>query len=241
MSKLRLQKIIASAGICSRRKAENLLTQKRIEINGKTAKLGDKADPETDQIRLDNYPIVTTCNYKLILLNKPKGVITSCYDDQGRITVLDLLPKELRKGLYPIGRLDMESRGAILLTNHGELTMKLTHPSYSHSKTYQVLISGIPSTNTLKEWRDGVVLNGRSTRKASVELLDSTKHKSLLRITLKEGRNRQIRKTADLFGHKVIDLKRIAIGGLQLNNLREGSWRELEEIEWNLLKDKSIY
>ena len=239
MSKLRLQKIIASAGICSRRKAENLLIEARVEINGKTAKLGDKADPKVDQILLDKNPITTNCNYKLILLNKPKGVISSCYDNQGRVTVLDLLPKKLQKGLYPIGRLDMESRGAILLTNNGELTMKLTHPSYSHSKTYQVLIHGVPSTNTLNEWSNGVMLNGRISRKASVELLDSRNHRSLLRIILKEGRNRQIRKTAELFGHKVIDLKRTAIGELELNSLSEGNWREIEEIEWPLLIEKS--
>ena len=236
MSKLRLQKIIANAGICSRRKAENLLIQERVEINGKIAKLGDKADPKVDQILLDNYPIITSHNYKLILLNKPKGVISTCHDNQGRVTVIDLLPKKLQKGLYPIGRLDMESRGAILITNHGELTMELTHPSYSHTKTYHVLVNGIPSTNTLKEWRDGVILNGKITSEASVELLDSKKSRSLLKITLKEGRNRQIRKTAELFGHKVIDLKRIAIGSLQLNGLREGAWRELEEVEWDLPK-----
>ena len=237
MSKLRVQKIIASAGICSRRKAEDLLIQARVEINGKTAKLGDKADPEIDQILLDNYPIITSCSYKLILLNKPKGIISTCHDNQGRVTILDLLPQNLKKGLYPIGRLDMDSRGAILLTNHGQLTMELTHPSYSHKKTYHVLIQGIPSENTLEEWRNGVILNGIITRKASVDLLDSTKNRSLLEITLQEGRNRQIRKTAELLGHKVIDLKRTAIGGLKLNNLEEGGWRELKEIEWNLLKE----
>ena len=242
MSKLRLQKIIANAGICSRRKAEILLIQNRVGINGKIAKLGDKADPELDEILLDNYPLgIKKNNHKLILLNKPKGVISTCNDPQGRITVLDLLPKGLQKGLHPIGRLDIESRGAILLTNHGQLTMELTHPRYFHSKTYHVLIQGILSLNTLREWRNGIMLDGKRTMKASVELLDSTMNTSLLEVTLKEGRNRQIRRVSELFGHKVIDLERTAIGELQLNGLKEGSWRNLKGIDKKLLLENSKY
>ena len=234
MSKLRLQKILANAGICSRRKAEVLLIQKRVEINGKTAKLGDKADPISDEILLDKHPLISSKNYKLILLNKPKGIISTCKDPQGRITVLDLIPEELQKGLHIVGRLDLESRGAILLSNYGELTMQLTHPRYAHTKTYHVLINGIPSKKTLRNWSDGVILDGKKTMRASIELLEATISKSLLEITLVEGRNRQIRRVSESFGHRVIDLKRTAIGKLELNNLKEGSWRKLEEKEWKL-------
>jgi len=241
MTKYRLQKIIAEAGICSRRKAETLLNQNRVIINGKTARLGDKADPELDKIVIDSFPLVNKSEHKVILLNKPIGVISTCHDPQGRNTVLGLLPTKLRKGLHPVGRLDLNSRGAILLTNQGKLTLHLTHPRYLHTKTYHVWIEGIPVENALKEWRDGVNLNGQTTMKTSVQLLKSEKNKSLLKVILQEGRNRQIRRVAELLGHPVIDLKRTAIGCLELKNLKEGQWRELSIEECGLLIKSSKY
>ena len=235
MSKQRLQKIIAQAGVCSRRKAEILLAQNRVEVNGEKAHLGDKADPSSDNVYVDNLPVVKKLEHKVFLLNKPIGVISSCKDPHGRTTVLNLLPAKLCKGLHPVGRLDLNSRGAILLTNHGELTLRLTHPRYSHTKTYHVKVEGIPSKGTLKEWRDGVILNGQPTLKASVHLLQSTKEQSLLKIILKEGRKRQIRRVAKLLGHPIVDLQRIAIGPIQLNNLQEGQWRELRQSEYLML------
>ena len=234
MTKQRLQKIIAEAGICSRRKAEILLTQNRVRVNGKEAKLGEKADPDSDKIFIDDYRLQNTLEEKVILLNKPVGVISTCDDPQGRLTVLDLLPTEERRGLHPIGRLDLHSRGAILLTNQGGLTMQLTHPRYSHTKTYRVWVEGVPSKITLDAWRDGVMLSGKNTLKAEVELIESKTEKSLLNIVLKEGRNRQIRKVASILGHQVIDLQRIAIGNIKLNNLEEGTWREVKKEEWSL-------
>ncbi len=241
MSKVRLQKILANAGICSRRKAEDLLIQQRVEVNGKVAKLGDKADPELDEILLDHHPLIKCQNHILILLNKPKGIISTCKDPQGRVTVLDMIPKRLQKGLHPVGRLDLESRGAILLTNNGKLTMELTHPRYSHTKSYRVLVDGIPSEQTLELWRRGVSLNGKKTIRASIELLDTSISQSLLEIILVEGRNRQIRRVAELFGLKVIDLKRTAIGELKLNNLEEGRWRKVDEKEMSLLRKVAQY
>ena len=239
MAKLRLQKIIADAGICSRRKAEILLTQRRVVINGQPAKLGDKADPIIDEIIVDKYLLDKKLSRKVILLNKPVGVISTCSDPYGRTTVLSLVPPILRKGLYPVGRLDSNSRGAIILTNNGELTLQLTHPRFSHKKTYHVWIKGLPSRKTIKRWRSGVDLNGKITMRASVELLQSTKTKSLLQIIMKEGRNKQIRRVAELLGHSVIDLQRTAIGELQLKDLKEGSWRHLESKELDLLTNPS--
>ena len=240
MAKLRLQKIIANAGICSRRKAELLLVQNRVLINGETAKVGDKADPKLDQIYVDNHPLLNQLETLIFLLNKPKGVVSTCKDEYGRVTVLDLLPLHLRKGLHPVGRLDFKSRGAILITNHGELTMQLSHPRYSHTKTYNVLVKGIPSVATLEKWRSGVMLDGKITLEASIELLKSKKDQSLLKIILKEGRNRQIRRTAEQLGHPVLDLQRTAIGALQLNDLAEGNWRRINLSEFNIIQESCI-
>jgi len=240
MTKLRLQKIIANAGICSRRKAELLLAQNRVMINGETAKVGDKADPEVDKIFIDKCPLISKLEVIIYLLNKPVGVVSTCSDTHGRATVLDLLPLHLRKGLHPVGRLDFKSRGAILITNYGKLTMHLTHPRYSHEKTYNVWVKGIPSETTLEKWRHGVILDSKITLRASIEILKSKNNQSLLKIVLKEGRNRQIRRIAEQLGHPVIDLQRTAIGRLKLNNLKEGNWRRIKLSEFNLIEDSSI-
>mgnify|MGYP005697313445 FL=1 len=138
----RLQKLMSAAGHCSRRQAEELLRQGRVDVNGTIASLGDQADPETDLICVDGTPLAKVTEERVLLLNKPPGVISSCHDPQGRETVLDLIPAELRRGLHPVGRLDADSRGALLLSNQGELTLKLTHPRYAHNKTYRVTVSG---------------------------------------------------------------------------------------------------
>ncbi len=239
MTKLRLQKIIANAGICSRRKAELLLAQERVTINGETAKIGDKADPDLDHILVDECPVVNRFEPKLILLNKPLGVVSTCSDPYGRATILELLPSNLRKGMHPVGRLDFNSRGAMLITNQGKLTLQLTHPRYSHNKTYSVLVMGVPSEATLNKWRRGVLLDSKMTLRASVKLLSSEKNQSLLKIIIREGRNRQIRRMAQKLGHPVIDLQRTAIGSIQLNGLREGDWRRIKLSELKLIECSS--
>tara|TARA_Y100001968_G_scaffold161721_1_gene147914 strand:- start:9299 stop:10018 length:720 start_codon:yes stop_codon:yes gene_type:complete len=235
--KERLQKLISKAGISSRRKAELLLADGRVFINGKKAKIGDKGDPICDEIKLDGNIIELKIKTIVILLNKPKGVISSCFDDRSRKTVLDLIPKQLRQGLHPVGRLDINSRGAILLTNNGKLTLNLTHPKYSHKKTYLVWVRGVPSKVKLKSWENGIILNGKKTLPANISLLqiNNEKSKVLLKIILTEGRNRQIRRIAEKIGHPVIDLKRIAISDISLENLKEGEWRELNEKKWKRL------
>ncbi len=241
MSQIRLQKLIAEAGICSRRKAEILVAKNRVMINGKTAKIGDKADPEIDEILIDKNPLLARSDYKVFLINKPKGVISTCNDPYGRKTVLSLLPKKFRKGLHPVGRLDFESRGAIILTNNGVLTLHLTHPRYFHAKTYQVLVEGIPSEKTLIKWRNGIMLDEKRTMKASVQSLESVHKKTLLKIILREGRYRQIRRVAESLGHPVIDLQRTAICHLELNDLKEGNWRKIPKSAWTpLTKSKEL-
>ena len=231
----RLQKLMSAAGHCSRRQAEELLRQGRVEVNGRTAGIGDQADPEIDRVCVDGSPLAKNTTERVLLLNKPPGVISSCHDPQGRKTVLDLIPPDLRQGLHPVGRLDADSRGALLLSNQGELTLKLTHPRYAHSKTYRVTLSGTPSQSRLQRWRQGVELNGSRTLPASVTLLHSQGDRSVLEVILREGRNRQIRRIASLLGHTVLDLQRVAIGGLALGSIEEGCWRELSRQEWRRL------
>ena len=231
----RLQKLMSAAGHCSRRQAEELLRQGRVDVNGTIAALGDQADPETDLICVDGTPLAKVTEERVLLLNKPPGVISSCHDPQGRETVLDLIPAELRRGLHPVGRLDADSRGALLLSNQGELTLKLTHPRYAHNKTYRVTVTGTPDHSKLERWRQGMELDGSRTLPASVKLLHSKHGHSTLEVILREGRNRQIRRIASLLGHSVLDLQRVAIAGLALGSMEEGCWRELSRQEWRSL------
>ncbi|MBW3042274.1 pseudouridine synthase [Prochlorococcus marinus] len=232
MSLSRLQKIISESGLLSRRKADSLIKQGRVTLNGRKAIIGEKADPLSDHILVDGKDLPDKVNYKVILLNKPPGIISSCKDNHGRETILSLIPEHLRHGIHPVGRLDSYSRGAILLTNNGELTLRLTHPKYSHTKTYLVWVSGQPSQLILDNWRKGISLDGKMTMPATIKVKEVMNNKTLLKVTMKEGRNRQIRKLAAIFGHPVKDLQRIAIANIKLNGLQEGKWRELNSSEW---------
>jgi pseudouridine synthase len=237
MAAERLQKLIAAAGLCSRRAAEELLRQGRVRVNGTAADLGDRADPIGDTITVDGRPLQAAAPPLLLLLNKPAGVVSSCRDPQGRTTVLDLLPPALRRGqgLHPVGRLDADSRGALLLTHQGDLTLHLTHPRYGHRKTYQVWVAGQPGSAQLQRWAAGVPLEEGPSQPVAVKLLRRRSDRSLLELEMGEGRNRQIRRTAALLGHPVLDLQRVAIGPLALADLPEGQWRHLERREWEAL------
>ena len=226
---------MAAAGLCSRRRGEDWLQAGRVTVDGRVASLGDQADPNSQLIEVDGVPLSSVQEPRVFLLNKPVGVICSCRDPQGRATVLDCLPHQERSGLHPVGRLDADSRGALLLTDQGELTLRLTHPRYNHAKTYRVLVRGIPSSQALRRWREGLLLDGRLTRPARVRCLQSRRASSLLEVELKEGRNRQIRRVAELLGHPVIDLQRVAIDGIHLHALAEGCWRRLDATEWNTI------
>ncbi|BAY65123.1 hypothetical protein NIES22_52250 [Calothrix brevissima NIES-22] len=243
----RLQKVLAQWGIASRREAEEMIRRSRVRINGVLAHIGQKVDPEKDKITVDGKPVVSKQRPAPIylLLNKPAGVVSTCYDPQGRTTVLDLLPKELRSGsgIHPVGRLDTESTGALLLTNDGDLTFALTHPSHSVPKTYRVVVKGHPPEELLQMWRQGVILDGRRTRPAQVRLIESLNAQSCLEIVLKEGRNRQIRRIAEQLGYPVIKLHRTAIGLIKLQvpkqpYLKEGKYRSLRNDEMRFLQQQ---
>src|SRR5579883_2169228 len=243
----RLQKILSQWGVASRRQAEEMIKLERVRINGLVAHLGQKVDIQKDTITIDGKPVSTIKRPALIylLLHKPPGVVSTCYDPQGRTTVLDLLPEELRLGLaiHPVGRLDAESTGALLLTNDGDLTFGLTHPRHNIPKIYQVLVKGHPSKAALQMWRQGVLLEGKKTRPAQVKVIEKFTSSSRLEILLKEGRNRQIRRVAELLGYPVIKLHRSAIGPIQLHvptggYLPEGDYRHLEEHEIRFLQQQ---
>lgn len=230
MAQERLQKLIASSGLCSRRQAESLLREGKVQVNGCVAQIGAQADPALDRISIAGQPLAPSPAPLTLLLHKPPGVLCTCQDPKGRPTVLDLLPDHWRHqaGLHPVGRLDAASRGALLLSNDGELTLRWTHPRYGHSKTYQVWVEGHPSRETLQAWRDGVPLDGVASAPVEVRPMKHSHHATLLELTMHEGRNRQIRRTADLLGHPVRDLLRVAIGALTLGQLAEGQWRRVD-------------
>ena len=238
--KERVQKIISQWGIASRRQAEKMILAGQVRLNGTLVYLGQKANPETDLIEVNGKPI-RPCNRPqsiYLLLNKPAGVVSTCHDSRNRTTVLDLLPKTLTngQGLHPVGRLDAESTGALLLSNDGVFTFGLTHPRYHIAKTYQVWVEDYPPESVLKLWRQGVNLAGKKTLPAQVQVLKRGSKKTLLEIVLKEGRNRQIRRVAELLGYQVINLHRIAIGSIRLQPpgeslLSSGCYRHLQDFE----------
>jgi 23S rRNA pseudouridine2605 synthase len=241
----RLQKILSQWGIASRRQAEEMIRRSRVRVNGDLAHLGQKVDPQKDTITVDGKPVSSGQRPALVylLLHKGVGIVSTCHDPQGRKTVLDLLPPELHsgQGIHPVGRLDADSTGAIILTNDGELTFWLTHPRHSIPKTYRVLVEGHPTESVLRTWRQGVLLDGRKTRPAQVQLIRNFADTTCLEIILKEGRNRQIRRVAEQLGYPVIKLHRTAIGPIQLQSpgskpLREGEYRHLEESEIRFLQ-----
>ncbi|MBD2465827.1 rRNA pseudouridine synthase [Oscillatoria sp. FACHB-1407] len=238
----RLQKILSQWGVASRRHAEQLIVEGRVRLNGAIATLGQKADPEFDQIEVDGRLIQPTNRPRSIylLMNKPIGVVSTCSDPWNRETVLDLLPSHLQKtqGLHPVGRLDAASTGALLLTNDGTITFALTHPSHSVPKTYHVWVKGHPHEAVLRQWRQGVLLDSKLTLPAEVEVLDTTTaDQTKLKIILREGRNRQIRRVAEQLGYPVVRLHRIAIGSIQLGQLSSGQYRTLNQVEVNFLKE----
>ncbi len=241
----RVQKILSQWGIASRRKAETLILAGRVQLNGHRVSLGEKADPERDRLEVDGKLIKPTQRPNLIyiLLNKPQGVVSTCHDPQNRPTVLDLLPKELRQGtgIHPVGRLDFNSTGALLLTNDGQFTLKLTHPRYHLPKTYDVIICGNLLETSLQQWREGVMLMGKKTLPAQVKVIDRRPQQTRLQVTLIEGRNRQIRRIVQQMGCHVLQLHRTAMGSIALDNppepcLPSGHHRLLTVSEIRFLK-----
>jgi pseudouridine synthase len=223
----RLQKLMAQAGIASRREAETMITQGRVWVNGHTAKLGDKADPATDDIRVDGQRLRIESERLYIMLNKPMGIVTAVRTQaqEHRRTVRDLIP--VRGHLYPVGRLDADSEGLLILTNDGELAQKLTHPRYEHPKVYEVALRGSVSEDALNIWRRGIMLDDGPAKPADVRVLSRDADVTRLRVMMREGRKRQIRRIATALGHPVTRLVRTQFDTLSLGALRPGEWRYL--------------
>lgn len=224
---LRLQKFLANSGICSRRKAEEHIQQGRVKVNGQTVReLGTKIDPESDEILFDNQPIknLHKSNYLYIALNKPRGYITSCSQDNAKI-ILDLIDIDQR--VYPVGRLDKDSEGLVLLTNDGDLHNRLSHPSFDHEKEYIVETAHPVKDKDIQAMTQGMIIDGQKTRRARIKRLSTNRFS----IVLKQGLNRQIRKMVGKTGNQVISLKRIRVANIKLATLKTGSWRYLRQEE----------
>ena len=231
----RLQKLISAAGLASRRQAERLIEQGRVTVNGIAAQLGQSADPETDEIAVDGRPLPRRGAARCVMLNKPRGYVTTMRDEKGRPGVSELV-RDVGTRVYPVGRLDMDSDGLLLLTNDGALANAVMHPALEVNKTYRVRVRG-DAAAALPLLRAPMDIDGRPTRPAEVEDLGD----GLLEITIHEGRNRQIRRMCSAAGLRVERLTRIAEGPLRLGTLAPGTWRDLTEEEMSLLRKEIGY
>lgn len=230
MEKMRLQKYIAHCGYCSRRKAEELIQEGRVKVNGNiVCKLGVSID-SNDNVMVDDIVISKEEKKVYILLNKPCGYVTTAKDQFARLTVLDLL-NDIPERIYPVGRLDYNTSGLLILTNDGEFAYKLTHPKHKMSKTYIARIKGMPEKSKLIKFEEGLVIDNKKTAPAKIKIISKDNNTTTVKITIHEGRNRQIRKMCEVIGHPVLELKRIAIGKLELNELEVGKWRYLSNID----------
>ena len=237
MTESRLQKLIAQAGIASRRKAEEIITEGRVRVNGKVVtELGFKADPKRDRIEVDGKPLEGEAVITL-LMNKPRGVVCTVTDPEGRPTVMDFV-KNIDVRVFPVGRLDFATSGALLLTNDGALSFALTHPSHKVEKIYLVKVEGTVPEATLQKWRDGVDIGDGVTQPAEVFKAEEDENFTWIHVTLREGRNRQIRRMADATGLTVKKLKRISFAGLTIDRIRVGEYRVLSALEIRKLKEK---
>lgn len=221
----RLQKVLARAGIGSRRTCEELILDERVTVDGHVARIGQRVDVESALITVDGAPVGVRPDLVHYLLNKPTGVVTTADDPQGRPTVVAIVPEAPR--VYPVGRLDMDTEGLLILTNDGELTHRLTHPSFGVDKEYLAHVEGTPSRGALRALREGVELDDGLTAPAKVSLLDD----QLIRLVIHEGRNRQVRRMCEAVGHPVVRLVRTRIGPLVDRQLGAGEWRALDQAE----------
>lgn len=240
MAEERLQKLIARAGLASRREAESWIEAGQVTVNGQRAQLGDKADLARDAIKARGRLIQPITHHRSYLLNKPTGTVTTRKDPEGRPTVYDCLPPALRKGLFTIGRLDWDSEGALVLTTDGDLAQSVAHPSHGGIKRYLVKVKGVPSESELERLRGGIRLDGKKTLPARIDRHHpggrrKTVKNSWWSVELREGRSRQIREMFSRTGHPVLKLRRVSIGGLSLGGLHPGDWRELSEADLQAL------
>ncbi|MBE9521344.1 MAG: rRNA pseudouridine synthase [Proteobacteria bacterium] len=231
----RLQKILAKAGIASRRKAEELIRQGKVKVDGRVVtEMGIQVDPEHQRIEFNGKPVTVEEKKVYVLLHKPAGYVSTVHDPQGRPIVTELI-KGIQERIFPVGRLDLDTEGALLLTNDGELAQKILHPSHEVNKTYRATVKGKPSKKKVEMLRRGIDIDGRKTWPALVKLLSAGSRETTLQITIHEGRKRQVRKMCEAVGHPVLKLKRIAYGKLKLGNLAPGKFRFLSKKDLQLI------
>lgn len=231
----RLQKLLSAAGVCSRRTAETYLIAGRVTVNGQTAHLGQRADPDRDEILVDGRPLAPRAEAVYILLNKPRGYVSTLSDERGRRTVAELVA-DCGSRVYPVGRLDLDSEGLLLLTNDGDLVNGLTHPRHEVEKHYEVRVRG--NMDNIPRLSEPMELDGYAIRPAGVTVLERGEESAKIRMTIHEGRNRQIRRMCEKAGLEVRRLKRVAIGNMPLDpKLKSGAWRELTQDELAYLQD----
>jgi pseudouridine synthase len=238
---IRIQKLIASSGLSSRRQAEDWIREGRVEVNGRVAVLGSRVDPEKDSVKVDGRRVRPPAGARTyLLLNKPKGYVTAVSDPSRRDTVLDLVPRALRRAIKPVGRLDVQTEGLLLLTDDGDLARLVTHPSVGCPKEYLVKVSGVPGEEKLSRLRSGIHLDGVRTRPCEIRRLRTTEAGSQgnawLSVVLREGRSRQIRRMFESIGHPVSKLKRVAIGPVRDERLPVGAVRSLSPREVESLR-----
>lgn len=235
----RLQKVMARAGVASRRRCEEMITSGLVKVNGKViTELGTKVDPARDKIQVGDETLFLSPRKCYILMYKPRGYITTLSEEKGRKKVTDLL-KDVPVRVYPVGRLDYDSEGLLLLTNDGDLTYALTHPKHHVPKTYLVRVAGVPTPEKLEQMAEGLVLEDGPTAPAKVRLAGVREGRALLEITIHEGRNRQVRRMCEHIGHPVLRLQRVRFANLGIEGLRPGQYRHLTREEVKRLKEKA--
>lgn len=233
---MRLQKYMAHAGVASRRKCEEIIAAGRVSVNGKVIDIQGYQVKAGDKVEVDGRRVRPVQRQTYLLLNKPRGVVSTVKDNKGRKTVLDLVKSDVRKRIYPVGRLDMDSSGLILLTDDGELTERLLHPRYGVEKTYRVTVRGTVDESIAEQLSKGVQLEDGLTAPASFKILEYRNKKTRLECKIREGRNRQIRRMFEAKGYEVLELERIAFGPLKITGLGKGDYRPLREKEIRMLK-----
>ncbi len=235
MEEMRLQKYLALCSVASRRASEELIVQGRVSINGNVVtELGTKVK-DGDSVTVDGKPIKLKNKKLYIMLNKPAGCVTTVSDERGRKTVMDYV-EDIGERIYPVGRLDYNTQGLLILTNDGDFTYAVTHPKHEKEKVYEAVVSGIMLHGATDKLERGVYIDGKKTSPAKVEVKEHRRNTSLVQIAIHEGRNRQVRKMCEAVGHEVLALKRISIAGVELGRLDEGRWRHLTEVEINKLR-----
>ena len=234
--KIRLQKYMADCGIASRRKSEELIASGKVKVNGKVASIGDKVDPKKDKVSVEGQAVHAGTEFRYIMLNKPRGFITTMSDERGRKCVAELV-SDVGVRVFPVGRLDKDSEGLLLLTNDGEFANNLTHPSKHVPKTYRVTVRPAINEDILNHLMTGIIIDGKTTLPAQVKVLSQEPDRVVLEIVICEGRNRQIRKMCEAEGLTVARLKRTAVGPVKLGMLKQGAWRDLTPQELKSLRN----